>query len=613
MTRRSKSWSSSHAASAVFSACGQSPFRRRIFGAVDATRAGEAVHVLPLVAPAVRRLRPLGGPPEVTDVLARADRHAIDETRGERPKLSGHGRGARLVEDREPLLDVSRLHVRTTLADEREHLRVAIARALGDLARVPELRERIRDVPLGEEQRDASREGQVSVLGGLRKPVELSLRVREPAAGDGERPAIQVIPGQGEREPRCTGLVARGAEPRIRALAQGDRLVEPPRPPGCVRVALEIVGSEIGAAGVRVRLVRLPPGMAPGCVPRDLDGGHRLKVTDVRPLNSAGFPTVAPEMLLLFIPGVLVGLVTMTVALWRSQAVHARSGRPHPRLHRHGHLPAARRPRPCDRSRRRDLDRVRRPARRPRRSCRRGCRPCCALSRAVGSFWPMTDETKDRAQEEVRRRSRRTSHPPAPRRVARGARAGAASPTRRPRSGSSCGRRRSRRRRSSPSRTSPTSSDLDRPVTFVFNGGPGASSAYLHVGAVGPQRVDFPAGRHAAADAAAARRRTTSRGSRSPISSSSTPSEPASAASSRRTARRTATEEGRGQDAGRRAGPEGVLRLQARPRVAVASSSAAGSRATAAGDRPSSSPARATAAIASAASCASSRRRPGSG
>jgi carboxypeptidase C (cathepsin A) len=35
--------------------------------------------------------------------------------------------------------------------------------------------------------------------------------------------------------------------------------------------------------------------------------------------------------------------------------------------------------------------------------------------------------------------------------------------------------------------------DADRPVTFVFNGGPGASSAYLHVGAVGPQRVDFPA------------------------------------------------------------------------------------------------------------------------
>ncbi|HVW33289.1 MAG TPA: hypothetical protein VHL53_12170, partial [Acidimicrobiia bacterium] len=31
-----------------------------------------------------------------------------------------------------------------------------------------------------------------------------------------------------------------------------------------------------------------------------------------------------------------------------------------------------------------------------------------------------------------------------------------------------------------------------RPVTFLFNGGPGASSAYLHVGAVGPRRVAFP-------------------------------------------------------------------------------------------------------------------------
>src|SRR6266404_1255853 len=35
--------------------------------------------------------------------------------------------------------------------------------------------------------------------------------------------------------------------------------------------------------------------------------------------------------------------------------------------------------------------------------------------------------------------------------------------------------------------------DADRPVMFVFNGGPGASSAYLHLGAVGPQRVVFPA------------------------------------------------------------------------------------------------------------------------
>ena len=34
--------------------------------------------------------------------------------------------------------------------------------------------------------------------------------------------------------------------------------------------------------------------------------------------------------------------------------------------------------------------------------------------------------------------------------------------------------------------------DGARPLTFVFNGGPGASSAFLHMGAVGPTRVDFP-------------------------------------------------------------------------------------------------------------------------
>jgi carboxypeptidase C (cathepsin A) len=34
--------------------------------------------------------------------------------------------------------------------------------------------------------------------------------------------------------------------------------------------------------------------------------------------------------------------------------------------------------------------------------------------------------------------------------------------------------------------------EADRPVTFVFNGGPGASSAYLHMGAAGPLRVAFP-------------------------------------------------------------------------------------------------------------------------
>jgi carboxypeptidase C (cathepsin A) len=31
--------------------------------------------------------------------------------------------------------------------------------------------------------------------------------------------------------------------------------------------------------------------------------------------------------------------------------------------------------------------------------------------------------------------------------------------------------------------------DPKRPITFVFNGGPGAASAYLHLGAIGPKVV----------------------------------------------------------------------------------------------------------------------------
>ena len=31
--------------------------------------------------------------------------------------------------------------------------------------------------------------------------------------------------------------------------------------------------------------------------------------------------------------------------------------------------------------------------------------------------------------------------------------------------------------------------DTKRPITFVFNGGPGAASAYLHLGAIGPKAI----------------------------------------------------------------------------------------------------------------------------
>jgi carboxypeptidase C (cathepsin A) len=43
--------------------------------------------------------------------------------------------------------------------------------------------------------------------------------------------------------------------------------------------------------------------------------------------------------------------------------------------------------------------------------------------------------------------------------------------------------------------------DPNRPVTFAFNGGPGAASVYLNLGAIGPKRVQFGTANDAASDA----------------------------------------------------------------------------------------------------------------
>lgn len=42
--------------------------------------------------------------------------------------------------------------------------------------------------------------------------------------------------------------------------------------------------------------------------------------------------------------------------------------------------------------------------------------------------------------------------------------------------------------------------DLQRPVTFVFNGGPGAAAVFLNLGAIGPRRVQFGKAGNAASD-----------------------------------------------------------------------------------------------------------------
>ena len=148
--------------------------------------------------------------------------------------------------------------------------------------------------------------------------------------------------------------------------------------------------------------------------------------------------------------------------------------------------------------------------------------------------------------------------------------------------------------------------DADRPVTFVFNGGPGAASAYLHMGAVGPQRVDFPPD-----------------GTLPTMPPRLVENESSWLALLRPRVRRPgrhglqprdrAGEEGRRRQGRRASRTTRPTRRSTSATSATssrcASSWAAGSPSTAAGARRSSSPARATAAIASGVSRACSRRR----
>ncbi len=256
-------------------------------GAVNAAGTGEAVHVL-LLAPPAGRLRPLDRATVVAHVLARRDRHAVDEAGREGPQLTGDSRSARLVEDGEPLLDLAVLHQRSALAHEGQNLGVAVARAPRDVVGTLELRKGLSDVSLPQERRNAPGKGEISMLSRFGQALEQALRIREPAARDGEGGAVDVIPGERQRETGCAEPVAGCREAGVRALAQGDRLLEPPRPPGRVREALQVLRRKVALVRARVGVKCLTPGMPFSSLARFVDeSGHPSKVPASPPRKGA--------------------------------------------------------------------------------------------------------------------------------------------------------------------------------------------------------------------------------------------------------------------------------------------------------------------------------------
>ena len=209
-----------------------------------------------------------------------------------RAKIAAHRRRGRLVEEREPCVDLPGLDARAALPGEREHLHVPVADA--SAARRPRRRSsaaRSRSPSANIAVRACDQE-QPAVLGGLGQAREQALGVREPAARDGERASALVVPRERERHARRAELVARGRVRRVRTLAQRDRLVELAAPPGGLAVALEVRRRQLGVADTGVGAVRLAPGLArgsgAGLVERVDDLRHRPSLSLRAPARQCG-------------------------------------------------------------------------------------------------------------------------------------------------------------------------------------------------------------------------------------------------------------------------------------------------------------------------------------
>ncbi len=194
-------------------------------GSMNPTCAREASDV-EAVAPAARRLGPLGRSTEVADVLARADRDAVDEAGRVRAQIAAHRRRARLVEQGEALVDLAGLDQAPALPGQREHLHVSAAHTLSDLVRLVEELDGAVEIALGEHRRQRMDETQPTMLRGFGQIGEKPLGAREPPARDRERAASLVVPTQGERD-SSSAQCRRPRSHRRRTHARGGR--SPPR------------------------------------------------------------------------------------------------------------------------------------------------------------------------------------------------------------------------------------------------------------------------------------------------------------------------------------------------------------------------------------------------
>jgi hypothetical protein len=169
-------------------------------GPVDQAAPGEGDEVVLLLAPAGQRGGPLLRPAQLVHVAAALDHRAVDEPRGDRRQLAGRDRHHRLVEQREPRLDLAATEAYAALLVDRDRQQVGVAEALAGLHRRRELH-LVAALERGE-QREIAALDAVAVA-------EQPLRAAEPAGG-----AAQLAP-QRELEADPEGAANRGLD-RVR-------------------------------------------------------------------------------------------------------------------------------------------------------------------------------------------------------------------------------------------------------------------------------------------------------------------------------------------------------------------------------------------------------------
>ena len=232
--------------------------------AMHHAHAREREHLMLLLAPARERGRPLARPVERVDLPAGVDDAAVEETGDDGRQLSGDDCHHRLVEQREPRIELAALDQRAPLLMPGACRQIGIRRSLAypDGAR----RDHVRELAVaGIEMPFDERQQQIAALDTLlRFAIEEPLRAAEPARRARPLAAQEELEAEPEGAARGTPVMA-GLEMRVmcalertqKALVAADQIGG-----GCKQ--LQIFAHEGRCAiGERERL----PGIGPGALP----------------------------------------------------------------------------------------------------------------------------------------------------------------------------------------------------------------------------------------------------------------------------------------------------------------------------------------------------------